>query len=749
MNMILAFASSAEVLESRIAPATLTGGVLSYTDVDGDEVKITFSKRLDLDAADFVFDTAFDAAGPQKLLRIDLGDDDARAAGTNITMKVTTAGGDGKADVGEIIASNLDLGTVTILGDLRKIVAGDATEKTPAVKGLTVGSFGLQGAGLSPAPGDQLPVELQSVLNGTFKKIKVLGDFAHASLMVNAFGGKSGSFTVVGKVIGGVGLDEGSVRILSNVASLTLGGIVGGRVPDPELLPPFIFGAGGLVNVSGNVGKATILGDIVGGNIMGTGQLRVSGAVANLKVTGLLLGDEAPDTGFISVTSAGKVDLGGIRAAIAGEGEEPELDAIGNGRFLSSGAVKSITVRDGVIGGDALISGSISVFGALGSLTITGDLVGGDNESTGSVSVDEGIGKLKVTGNLIGGLGETSGVIRANTLKSGLITGDLIGTDEIPEDVDVSFFVSAGLRINEVGSLKIVGSIFGGDGVETSGVLEINKITNLTITGSIEGGAQRRSGWLDLGTIAGSLTIGGNVIGGGEVDSGRIEFETAKKVTIGGNLEGKEGEGSGSIGAEQIGALTIKGSVKSGTGSMSGAVVVFGGGIKTMSVGGDIVGLADHPVIIAVSGGSATSTLGSLKVTGNVEHGRISVGSIGDSPFSPDASIGSVVIGGNFIASSISAGVDPTNGFFADDDDVLIAESNNPDLPSRIASVLIKGSVEGTAGSTTDSFGIVAHEVGKVMIGGAKVALTSGAGNDLTGVLLGTATDVRVREVGS
>jgi hypothetical protein len=747
--MIPAFASFAEVLESRIAPATLTAGVLSYTDIDGDEVKITFSKRLDLDAADFVFNTAFDATGTQKLVRIDLGDDDPRAAGTNITMKVTTAGGNGKADVGEIIANNLDLGTVTILGDLRKIVAGDAVTKTPAIKGLTVGTFGLQGAALSPASGDQLPAELQSTLNGSFKKFKVLGDFAHASLVVNAFGLKSGSFTVVGKVIGGAGFEEGSVRISSNVASLTLGGIVGGGVPDPELLPPFIFGAGGQVNVSGDVGKATILGDIVGGNIIGTGQLRVSGAVANLKVTGLLIGDEAPDTGFISVTSAGKVDLGGIRAAIAGAGDEPELDAIGNGRFLSSGAVKSITVRDSIIGGDALISGSISVFGALGSLTITGDLTGGDNDSTGSVSVDEGIGKLKITGNLVGGLGETSGVIRANTLKSGLITGDLIGADEIPEDVEVSFFVSAGLSINEVGSLKIVGSIFGGDGVETSGALEINKITNLTITGSIEGGAQRRSGWLDLRTVAGSLTVGGNIIGGGEVDSGRVELETAKKVTIGGNLEGKDGEGSGSIEAEQIGTIAIKGSIKSGNGIRSGAVSTFGGGIKTMSVGGDIVGLADHPVIIAVSGGSATSTLGSLKVTGNVEHARISAGSIGDFLFSPDASIGSVIIGGNFIASSISAGVDPTNGFFADDDDVLIAESDNSDLPSRIASVLIKGSVEGTAGSTTDSFGIVAHEIGKVIIGRVPAALTAGAGNNLTGILLGTATDVRVREVGS
>jgi hypothetical protein len=45
-----------EPLEPRIAPATLTGHVLTYTDVDGDKVVIGFSKGMLTDAM-FTFDT--------------------------------------------------------------------------------------------------------------------------------------------------------------------------------------------------------------------------------------------------------------------------------------------------------------------------------------------------------------------------------------------------------------------------------------------------------------------------------------------------------------------------------------------------------------------------------------------------------------------------------------------------------------------------------------------------------------------
>ena len=100
--------------------------IVTYTDTDGDLVTITFSKKTGLDASDFVFDTAFDATGPQKLLNIDLSDD-SDLTGTNITMKVAKVG-DGAADVGAILASGIKLGKVVIQGDLRQITVGDGAE---------------------------------------------------------------------------------------------------------------------------------------------------------------------------------------------------------------------------------------------------------------------------------------------------------------------------------------------------------------------------------------------------------------------------------------------------------------------------------------------------------------------------------------------------------------------------------------------------------------------------------------------
>lgn len=52
---------SIEHLESRIAPASLIGRVLSYTDIDGDKVTVAFSKGS-LSSGNFIFDNTFGSA---------------------------------------------------------------------------------------------------------------------------------------------------------------------------------------------------------------------------------------------------------------------------------------------------------------------------------------------------------------------------------------------------------------------------------------------------------------------------------------------------------------------------------------------------------------------------------------------------------------------------------------------------------------------------------------------------------------
>jgi hypothetical protein len=49
---------SIESLESRIAPASLTGRILTYTDIDGDKVTVAFTKGT-LAEANFTLDSPY------------------------------------------------------------------------------------------------------------------------------------------------------------------------------------------------------------------------------------------------------------------------------------------------------------------------------------------------------------------------------------------------------------------------------------------------------------------------------------------------------------------------------------------------------------------------------------------------------------------------------------------------------------------------------------------------------------------
>jgi hypothetical protein len=152
--------------------------------------------------------------------------------------------------------------------------------------------------------------------------------------------------------------------------------------------------------------------------------------------------------------------------------------------------------------------------------------------------------------------------------------------------------------------------------------------------------------------------------------------------------------------------------------------------------------------VVIVSSGADIVGIGQLSVKGGVTSAVIRAGAFLDSSIDGDASIGSVTIGGNFTASSIVAGIDSTNAFFGDADDFVFADGGSNDLGiiARIASVTIRGVVTGTTASTTDSFGIVAEEIGRVTVGKVAASLTLGPSNDLAGTALGGAADVFVRE---
>ncbi len=125
-----------ESLESRVAPA----GVFLYTDVDGDQVKVTSSLGSNIDLV-----TAANVVGGQlRLLNLT----PAVFNNTNITVSVVgphVPGGNGLANVGHIDSTGHNLGNVTVVGDLGQIDAGSGIGLPPAINSLKVHSLGRLG----------------------------------------------------------------------------------------------------------------------------------------------------------------------------------------------------------------------------------------------------------------------------------------------------------------------------------------------------------------------------------------------------------------------------------------------------------------------------------------------------------------------------------------------------------------------------------------------------------------------------
>jgi hypothetical protein len=273
-----------------------------------------------------------------------------------------------------------------------------------------------------------------------------------------------------------------------------------------------------------------------------------------------------------------------------------------------------------------------------------------------------------------------------------------------------------------------------------------------------------------------SITVGGSLVGGALDSSGEIFSVGAMgPVKIAGNIEGGDIHESGSlsntgfIGAGRIASLFVGGSIIAGTESgdytlsRSGAVVVTND-IGPITVKGSLIGNATNPVLITARGQvtptvTADVAIKRLFVGGRVEFSDILAGyeSIGSSAVgvNADAQIGAVIVGGDWIASSLVAGAQDdatpdfelTSGDFGDaDDQKITGGTDRPPTISKIASILIKGTALGTLG-TGNHFGFVAEQIGSFKIGTTRFTLTAGPRNDLAGLPIGITDDLRVQEI--
>ena len=148
-----------------------------------------------------------------------------------------------------------------------------------------------------------------------------------------------------------------------------------------------------------------------------------------------------------------------------------------------------------------------------------------------------------------------------------------------------------------------------------------------------------------------------------------------------------------------------------------------------ISIGGEIRAATPGGIGIIAAGvyGSTVPAIASITVKGSVRDAAFLAGVVAPNP---DASIGAVSVGGDWIESSIGAGVTAVGNA----SDVKDSEAAPNAILSSIGSVTIHGYVAGTVGGG-GSFGIEAEQIGKVQVG-ARV-YTLAPGTDKVGFGLG------------
>jgi hypothetical protein len=513
-----------ECLEDRRVPAA----VFTYQDGDGDHVVVTTSKGSNADLA-----AAITRVGG-RLTRLDLSTN-VVFAGTDVSVVATrdpAVGGDGLVNIGVIDATgvdggtSLDLGTVTIDGDLTSVDAGDADTATPAIKSLTAQSMGrFTDTGAS----------ITSSLNGALGKLVVKSDVN--GIVINSFAGADGK-----------------------IGSVTIGGsFIGGPAS-----------GGGDIFASGNIGPVKIGQDLQGGAGMDTGVIRCGGALASVTIGGSLRGGTGSPSGQIQ---CGK-DIGPVKIG---------RDVCG-GAIRVGGKLASLSVGGSLLGGTFNGAGSIVSGGDMGAVTIGGDIVGGDCttaffvDETGYIS-GRRIASLTVGGSIRAGVDAGAGSLTKNaSIRSqndiGPITvrGGLIGTahtDGSSADGDFTPVVisargQANLALTARADSAIKSLTVGGR-VERAEILAGYSVDLVPLNADAQIGNVTVGGdWIASDLVAGAVSNGGfgdaddaKISGGGTTDRAFVVSKIAR-ITIQGHVFGSDG-GTDQFGfvAQQIGSFKV------------------------------------------------------------------------------------------------------------------------------------------------------------------------------------------------
>jgi hypothetical protein len=289
-----------EPLEGRIAPATFTANSVSFTDLDGDLVTVTFSKNLfdptktvSVNNLDDIFTfsngtgtSVFSDSGPQQLQRLDLTQARTfpgfafKAEGASVRIVATQAGGgDGFTNVGSIEAAGLALGNVRVDGDLGQIDCG-RDGSAIALNALSVNSlfkFGLttQLSSVNPTDG------LESHITGQLTTLRVATDL-HG--FVNSVDGLPGG--------------NGQTLATADIENVIVGGsLIGNATPTTS------SNNTGLIQSQRTIGNVQVLGmgdgantgGLIGGGGANSGAIIAATGITSVTIADSIVGGTGPE----------------------------------------------------------------------------------------------------------------------------------------------------------------------------------------------------------------------------------------------------------------------------------------------------------------------------------------------------------------------------------------------------------------------------------------------------------------------
>lgn len=469
------------------------------------------------------------------------------------------------------------------------------------------------------------------------------------------------------------------------------------------------------------------------GNVSGSGVLQLlqlkgaefDGTNVAVTVKKAKFGDGRVSIGYLDAfnTDLGVVSIPGDLGRILCGDSDSTTSSLKSLKVKSMGLAGASTLPDGI--------GSSTIRGPIGSVAVAGDIFGVSLKVEPILPFDPQdvartvIKSLTVGGNVTGTTLSTVLYVDGHVNKlsiRGLLSGPgegvtvtkTIGKATLGPILDASVtFGDFNLAPKAKGSLVVKGDVMGaritvGDTVE-----------NVTVLGSLIG-TRSSSGSISSLASLNSITIRGDLVATRPVTdtlitgSGSISISASiNKIVIGGSVRVED---------VTVGSLLFSGRISAGD------------TLGSVTIGGSTIGTLDCPVTISAIGNAVKPTTGfdvavrSVLIKGSAVNTNILAGIAGDTPLNADASIGSVTVKKDWVASSIAAGVEDTGpvGYGVGDS---LQNVDNTALVARIASITIGGAfLPGL--NPNMSYGFAAEEITRARVGGVRLPLDPGPDAD-------------------